>query len=179
MIRVNLLPFKRKKKRKPLPTFLIFTVLITLGSLAVMGYLFYYFNSRLNETKAQFEANKKKIAELKEKIKEVENFEKLNKSFQDKTQLIEQLRRNQNVPVMILDEISRKLPNGVWLSSMTVSGGGLSFDGYAFSNSDVVAYVDSLKDSKAFAEIFLQESRQEEKDKIPVFHFKITLKVTI
>lgn len=179
MIRVNLLPFKRKKKRKPLPTYLIFTVLITAGALAVMAYLFLYFNSRLNDTKAQFEANKKKIAELKEKIKEVENFEKLNKSFQDKTQLIEQLRRNQNVPVMILDEISRKLPNGVWLNSMTVSGGGLNFDGYAFSNSDVVAYVDSLKNSKAFTEIFLQESKQEEKDKIPVFHFKITLKVAI
>jgi len=177
MIRVNLLAVKRKKKAKPLPSFVISAVLITVVVGCVLAYLAFYFNSKLRSTKARFDANKAKIAELKEKIKEVENFEKLNKTIDDKNKIIEQLRRNQNIPVMMLDEISKNLPKGVWLSNMTVSGSGGSLEGFGFTNSDVVAYVDNLKGSKMLLDIYLQESKQAEVDKIPLYQFKLTFKV--
>ena len=179
MIRVNLLPVKRKKKAKPLPTFVIATVLITVLVICALAYLFYYYNSTLQATKDRFDSNTKKIAELKEKIKEVDNFEKLNKTIEDRTKIIEQLRKNQNIPVMMLDEISRSLPKGVWLSSMAVTGDGSSvnIEGYAFTNADVVAYVDNLKGSKLLTEIYLQESRQAEIEKIPLYQFRLTFRV--
>ena len=179
MIRVNLLPVKRKKKAKPLPSFVIATTLITVLVICALAYLFYYYTSTLQDTKNRFDANTKRIAELKEKIKEVDNFEKLNKTIEDRTKIIEQLRKNQSIPVMMLDEISRNLPKGVWLSSMAVTGAGssVSIDGYAFTNADVVAYVDNLKNSKLLTEIYLQESRQAEIEKIPLYQFKLTFKV--
>jgi len=179
MIRVNLLPIKRKKKAKPLPTLVIATTLITVLVICALAYLFYYYNSTLQGTKNRFESNKERIAALKEKIKEVDNFEKLNKTIEDKTKIIEQLRKNQSIPVMMLDEISRNLPKGVWLSSMTVTGSGSNVDieGYAFTNADVVAYVDNLKSSKLLTDIYLQESKQAEIEKIPLYQFKMTFKV--
>lgn len=180
MIRVNLLPVKRKKKAKPLPTFVISTTLITVLVLIALAYLFFYYNSNLQTTQGKFDANKQKIAELKNKIKEVDNFEKLNKTIEERTKIIEQLRKNQNIPVMMLDEISRNLPRGVWLQSMTVTGGGSgSIDGYAFTNSDVVAYVDNLKGSKLLTDIYLQESKQAEIEKIPLYQFKLTFRVVV
>jgi len=179
MIRVNLLPIKRKKKAKPLPTLVIVTTLITVVVICALAYLFYYYSSVLQATQNRFESNTKKIAELKDKIKEVDNFEKLNKTIEDKTKIIEQLRKNQNIPVMMLDEISKNLPKGVWLSSMTVTGGGSSvnIEGFAFTNADVVAYVDNLKSSKLLTEVYLEESKQAEIDKIPLYQFKMTFKV--
>lgn len=177
MIRVNLLPVKRKKRAKPLPTFIISAILITVLVLCALGYLFFYYSTNLQSTKNKFEANKQKIAELKNRIKEVDNFEKLNKTIEERTKIIEQLRKNQNIPVMMLDEVSRKLPKGVWVNSLTVSSNSGSLEGYAFTNSDVVAYVDNLKGSKLLTEIYLQESRQAEIEKIPLYQFKLTFKV--
>lgn len=177
MIRVNLLPVKRKKRAKPIPAFIISAILITALVLCALVYLFFYYNTSLQSTKDKFEANKQKIAELKNMIREVDNFEKLNKTIEERTKIIEQLRKNQNIPVMMLDEISRKLPKGVWVNSLTVSSNGGSLEGYAFTNSDVVAYVDNLKGSKLLTEIYLQESRQAEIEKIPLYQFKLTFKV--
>jgi len=41
----------------------------------------------------------------------------------------------------------------------------------------VVAYVDNLKNSRKFSDVFLQESKQAEVEKIPVYFFKLTFKV--
>lgn len=179
MIRINLLPVKRKKKPKPLPSFVVTATFITLLVIFILGYLFYYYNSKLAEARSRFESNKQRIEELKKRIKEVDNFEKLNKTIEERNQIIEQLRKNQNIPVVILDHLSKALPEGVWLHSMTFSGGTISIEGFGFTNSDVVAYVDNLKNSKVFTEINLQESKQIEIEKIPLYQFKITMKVVI
>jgi len=105
MIRINLLPVKRKKKPKPLPSFVVTATFLTLIVVFILGYLFYYYNSRLNDTRSRFEANRHKIEELKKRIKEVDDFEKLNKTIDERNKVIEQLRKNQNIPVIMLDEI--------------------------------------------------------------------------
>ncbi len=177
MIRVNLLPVKRKKRAKPLPAFVISAALITILVLCFLAYLFFYFNTNLQAVQNHFNSNKQKIAELKNRIREVDDFEKLNKTIGERTKIIEQLRKNQNIPVMMLDELSRELPKGVWLNSLSVSDNNGSLDGYAFTNSDVVAYVDNLKGSKLLTDIYLQESKQAEIEKIPLYQFRLTFKV--
>ncbi len=177
MIRINLLPVKRKKKAKPLPTFVVSITLITLLAIIASGYLFYYYNSSLQTAKDRFNSNTQKITELKNRIKEVENFEKLNATIEERSKIIEQLKKNQNQPVKVLDEISRNLPKGVWLRSMSVMGDSGNIEGYGFTNSDVVAYVDNLKNSKLLTEIYLQESKQAVVEKIPLYQFKLTFKV--
>jgi len=179
MIKVNLLPVKRRKKPKPIPAFMVTMVVVTITAGIIMAYLVFFFNSRLEAKKVQFNANEQKIAEIKEKIKAVENFEQINKLFQQRTSIIEQLRKNQSIPVKLLDEISKLLPNGVWLQTMTMSGENINIDGYAFANSDVVSYVDNLKNSKIFTEIYLQESKSSTIEKIPVYMFKLTFKMKV
>lgn len=179
MIKVNLLPVKRRKKPKPIPAFMVTMILVTISVGIIMAYLVFFFNSRLEAKKVQFKENEKKIAEIKEKIKAVENFEQVNKLFQQRTSIIEQLRKNQSIPVKLLDEISKLLPNGVWLQTMTMSGENINIDGYAFANSDVVSYVDNLKNSKIFTEIYLQESKSSTIEKIPVYMFKLTFKMKV
>lgn len=179
MIKVNLLPVKRKKKPKPIPAFVVTMIVVTISVGILMAYLVFFFNSRLEAKKVQFKDNEKKIAEIKEKIKAVENFEQVNKLFQQRTSIIEQLRKNQSIPVKLLDEISKLLPNGVWLQTMTMSGENITIDGYAFANSDVVSYVDNLKNSKIFTEIYLQESKSSTIEKIPVYMFKLTFKMKV
>ncbi|MEW6417190.1 MAG: PilN domain-containing protein [Nitrospirota bacterium] len=177
MIKVNLLPVKRKKKPKPVPTFFITMVVVTIVVSIAMAYLVFFFNSRLSMKRAQVADNEKKIAELKEKIKAVENFEQINKTFQQRNDIIEQLSRNKSVPVKLLDEISALLPNGVWLQTLSISGENINIEGSGFTNSDIVSYVENLKNSKIFTEVYLQESKSTTIEKIPLYTFKLTFKI--
>jgi len=177
MIKVNLIPAKKKRKQKPVPAFLIYGVLLTIMTGAILAYVLYFFSSRLADREAKVRENDTKIAELKEKIKAVEDFEKLNKTFQQRKDIIEELGRNKSRPVKILDEISSLLPVGVWMNSMDVKGSDINLGCTAFSNTDVVNYVNNLKSSKMFADVYLQESIQTKIGNTSVYTFKLMLKV--
>jgi len=178
MIKVNLLATtKKKKKQKPVPAFLIYTVLLTAAVGAIFLYVTYHFSATVSAREAKVRENEKTIAILKEKIKAVEDFEKLNKTFQQRKDIIEELGRNKSLPVKILDEISALLPPGVWLTSADVKGPEVSLSCIAFTNTDVVNYVNNLKNSKLFTEVYLQESVQSTVATATVYSFKLTFKV--
>jgi type IV pilus assembly protein PilN len=177
MIKVNLLLGKKKKKQKPVPAFLISMVFITLAAGAILAYLVFYFSGRVSDRQAKVRENEAKISELKQKLKDVEDYEKRNAVFQQRKQIIETLGRNKSLPVKIVDEISKLLPAGVWLTSMDVKGDNINLGCSAFSNSDVVNYVDNLKNSKIFTEVYLLESVQSQKEGNALYNFKLTFKV--
>lgn len=177
MIKVNLLPVKRKKKAKPLPAFLLATIAVTVAACLIMGYLVFFITTRLSERKATFAKNETIIAELKEKIKAVEDFEKRNINFKERTDIIEQLSKNRSIPARLLDELSSLQPTGIWLQTLSVAGDSISLDGYGFTNTEIVTYVDNIKGSKLFTEVYLQESKSMESEKIPLYMFKLTLKL--
>jgi len=179
MIKVNLLPVKRKRKPKPIPSFIVTTVIVIGITIIVMANLAFFFNSRLSKKKALFKTNESKIVELKQKIKEVENFEQLNKTIEQKNSIIEQLSKNKSVPVRLLAEVNNLLPNGVWLDDLTVSGENVSMQGFAFANSDIVTYVDNIKNSQIFSDAFLQESKSTNLENTPLYMFKLTFKIRV
>jgi len=177
MIKVNLLLVKKKKKQKPVQTFMISTVFITLATVAILAYLMFSFSKRLSEREATVKGNEAKIEELKQRLKDVEDFEKLNTNFEQQKEIIETLGKNKSLPVKILDETSRLLPVGVWLTSMEMKGDSINLGCTAFTNTDVVNYVDNLKNSKLFTDVYLQESVQVQTAGISLYNFRITYKV--
>jgi len=179
MIKVNLLPVKRKKKHKPIPSFIVTMVIIVIVTIIGMANLAFFFNSRLSKKKALFKTNENKIVELKQKIKEVENFEQLNKTIEQRNGIIEQLRKNQSMPVRLLDEANNLLPSGVWLDKMAVSGENVSMEGYAFANADIVTYIDNIKNSQTFTEVYLQESKSTTIENTPLYMFKLIFKIKV
>jgi type IV pilus assembly protein PilN len=179
MIKVNLLPVKRKKKAKPVPSFLLATIAVTVAACLIMGYLVFFFTTRLSERKTTFARNENTIVELKEKIKAVEDFEKRNKNFKERNDIIEQLSKNRSIPARLLDELSSLQPTGIWLQTLSVTGDSISLDGFGFTNSEIVTYVDNIKGSKLFTEVYLQESKSTELEKIPLYMFKLTLKIKV
>jgi type IV pilus assembly protein PilN len=177
MIKVNLLPIKRKKKPKPVPNFIVASIFITLGMIILMVYLVFYFNSKLSEAKEKIRNNDTKIFELKQKIKAVEDYERINKDFKERSDIIEELSKNRALPVKVLDEISSRLPKGIWLQSLSISGDSIEMNGYGYTNDEIVNYVDNLKISPLFTDVYLQESRSSEIEKTHVYAFRLTFKL--
>lgn len=100
------------------------------------------------------------MAKLATKINEIKNLEQLNKMFGQRSMLIETLRKNQSIPVRVLDEVTMLVPDGVWLSSLVFKDNRISLEGNAFSNFDIVSLMDNLKRAADLSDAYLEESRE-------------------
>jgi type IV pilus assembly protein PilN len=175
MIKINLIPTKRKTPRKitELQQQMVLGVLILALVGMGVGYFWLRLNSRINDlnrTKAEAEA---KIREQENMLREVKNIEEERKQVSEKIAIIEQLKKNQVGPVRLLDEISNALPPTVNLTSLTERGGQVDIAGQAFSNHDIVRFVDNLKAIPYFADVFLVESTQVVIEGIEAYNYKL------
>lgn len=180
MIKINLLAEKKKKKRVKGPeSFLVAIILVSSVTLIVMGLVALLLLSSVSRLRTESESNKAKMAELIRKINEVKRYERLNKEIEQRNALIESLRKNQAAPVMILDNVSATLPEGLWLASLTYKEGGVVLEGFAFTNIDIVSYVENLKKSTGFTDVYLEESKQVDFEKVQVYKFRLNFKVKV
>ncbi len=160
MIRINLLTEAKaaaaRKKTPLLPTGaklnnMLFIGGIALGVLylAIMGYARWSTRRQLDEeiTKAKLEADR-----LKSIIEEVKGYEDKKKNLEEKINLINQLKTNQKGPVRLMDEVSKALPDLVWLSNIEVAGNQITMRGKTLAIPAVATYVENLKRSPFFAE---------------------------
>ena len=178
MIRINLLPSKRKKTLVLPPAIIYGMVAVCIIIVAVIAFTV-YLNKQIATKQADISAKEQKLIKLKAALEEVKNYEKDNNEYREKNRVIEQLKKNQIVPLRLLDEVSEMLPKGVWLTGLDDKGGVVSIEGYAFSNSDLVTYVQNLKGSKYLADVMLVESRQAEIEDFSVYKFKLTFVIKV
>ncbi|MBN2654113.1 MAG: PilN domain-containing protein [Nitrospirae bacterium] len=178
MIKINLLRKEEKATKVKKPAgFMIYVLLAALAAFIVMGLATFYLNSKKDAMQVKIENNKKQIAELKKKIDEAKKFESFNKELGKHKTLIETLRKNQSIPVMILDEVSSLLPDGIWLTNLAYNGSTVAVEGFGFSNSDIVTYVDSLKLSANFSDVYLEETKQIQVEKVDTYKFKLNFRI--
>ncbi|HEV8611273.1 MAG TPA: PilN domain-containing protein [Thermoanaerobaculia bacterium] len=160
MIRINLLTEARtaaaRKKTGLLPSGARLNNLILLGGVAlgllyigVMALILTSKNRHLDEDIAR--ANEE-VARLRSIIDEVKGYEDKKASLEAKIQLINNLKTNQKGPVRLMDEISKALPDLVWLTDLTVSGQQVNLKGRTLSPNAVATYLENIKKSPFFAE---------------------------
>jgi type IV pilus assembly protein PilN len=160
LIRINLLSEAKsataRKKAPILPTGgrlnnVLFFGGLALGVLyiAIFGALALSERSRLNDeiAKARLE-----VERLKSIIEEVKGYEEKKASLEAKIQLINALKTNQKGPVRLMDEISKALPDLVWLTSLDVANNQITMRGKTLSPNAVATYLENLKKSPFFAE---------------------------
>jgi type IV pilus assembly protein PilN len=136
MIRINLLGVERKQVRiSKVPSFDIgqqLTVacsLILVGALLGIGYWYWWLNEASARVDREIVAANAEATRLRSLLTEVQQFEGRRAQLTQRVQLIEQLRGGQNVPVQLLDHVSRSLPDMMWLTSMAQNGPELTIQG--------------------------------------------------
>jgi type IV pilus assembly protein PilN len=169
VIRVNLLSEARaaaaRRKAPAMPSGaklnnLLFFGGILLGVLyiAIMGFVLTQRRRHLDVEigKAKIEAER-----LRSIIEEVKQYEDKKASLEAKIKLINDLKTNQKGPVRLMDEISKALPDLVWLTNLDVSGNQITMRGRTLSPNAVSTYLENLKKSPFFAEPVFRNLQQE------------------
>jgi type IV pilus assembly protein PilN len=183
MIKINLLVEARSERaaRAPLISFgaanlnnYILLGLIVAG-LAFVGLRYWSLSSKLSSIKAEIAVNQREYERLKPIIAEVERFKKRNIELKHKIDVIEELKKNQYGPVRIMDEVSKALPDLLWLTSMNLNGAVLTVRGQALNENAVANFISNLAASPFFAEPSLGIMSQDDKG---IFTFDLSCKFT-
>ena len=179
MIKINLLPGKRRKKAFKLDTRFFPGIAFGVLAIIVMVILFFNLNNQIDSLKTEKVIKETRLAELKVQLKEVEDYEKDNELYRLKNKVIEQLKAKQGLPLRLLDEVSELLPKGVWITSLVDKGGLVNLQGFAFTNPNLVNYVQNLKGSKYLADVSLIESKQTKVGDAMIYGFKLSFRMKI
>lgn len=177
MIKINLLGGPRRKKRtkkgfEVQSQLVLGSAVISVG-IIVLGYAWILLNEKIGFLQNQKAALTQELNALKKQVQEVENFEKDKKNFEEKIKIIQKLRQNQSGPVRLLDQISRGLPERIWLLRLSESKGTVELEGRAITNSEIVDFINSLKGAPSFSDVQLIESRQSTVNNIPIYNFRL------
>ncbi|MCG3115653.1 MAG: PilN domain-containing protein [Candidatus Manganitrophus sp. SA1] len=176
MIKINLLPTQKAKKGKKkveIQSQLILASGVLSVLFLILGYGWITLNERVDHLTAEKTKLTTELGVLKTKVKEVENYEKDKKAVEEKIHIIEQLRKNQSIPVLLLDQISRSLPEKVWLVNVNEQNGVIDLEGRATTNSEIVDFINNLKRSALFKDVQILESRQGMEGTVSIYTFRL------
>jgi type IV pilus assembly protein PilN len=175
MIKINLLPTKKKPPKKVIDLQQQ-AILAGLVLVLVVIALWYYWNTqndRINMLENKKADAVRQIAGQDNMLKEVKNVEEERKKVSEKIEIIEKLKKNQSGPVRLLDAVSNALPKGVNISLLLENNNNVNIEGAAFTNEDVVRFIDNLKASPLLSEVMLLETSQTTQGKIDFYKYKL------
>ena len=170
MIRINLLTEAKaaaaKKKGPALPTGAKLNNLILIGGLALgliyIATMYLVLTSKRRTLDDEIGKAREEVARLKSIIDEVQSYEAKKKSLEEKIELINNLKSSQRGPVRLMDEVSKALPDLVWLTEMQMQGNLLTLKGRTLSPNAVATYLENLKKSPFFAEPVFKNLNREQ-----------------
>lgn len=155
MIRINLLAVERQRAKKARGALIPAAHRVTIGASLILiatvlgvGWWFLSLRERsatLDQDIARAEAE---TQQLRSVLAQVQKFEARKAQLQQRVTLIEELRKGQAAPVRVLDQISRSLPERLWLTEMKQTGQDFALTGITTNLnalSDLVANLEATK----------------------------------
>ena len=148
IIRVDLLPHREIKREARQRQFNLMALLTVSGALALVVLNYSFINSRIDaqlSRNARLEAG---IVQLDQQIGDIKNLQEKIGVMLARKQVVENLQINRSQSVVVLDELSRQLPEGMYFKSIKQQGPLLSLEGVADTNARVASLVRNLTASK-------------------------------
>ncbi|HEY2828644.1 MAG TPA: PilN domain-containing protein [Thermoanaerobaculia bacterium] len=125
--------------------------LLVVGAVVALGY-WLYAKRNLANTVATMDQRKLEAQKLESAINAVSDFQKKKDNLQKRIDLINQLKQNQKGPVRIMDQVSRDLPDLVWLDSMNITSGHIAVNGRGLNPNAIALFVANVKQDPFFEE---------------------------
>jgi type IV pilus assembly protein PilN len=156
MIRINLLAVDRERTKRTgalIPAAHRVTIaasLIVLATFLVIGWRFLSLRQTSSRLDADIAKGEIETQQLRSVLAQVQKFEARKAQLQQRVTIIEQLRRGQNGPVHLLDELSKALPDRMWLTEMTQKGDDFVIAGMTTSLTGLSDFIANLESSSWF-----------------------------
>ena len=149
-----------------------------VGAVAItvlgIGLMYFLQSNKLASEKKLFEERTLRKAELEKVLQELAMMEATKRELDGKIKIIGELKLQQKDAVLMMDKMSRSLPEWVWLTSLSFSGSAVSISGKALSNNLIADLVNNLQNSNLFTDVQLKSTSRKKEGGIDIFEFAIS-----
>lgn len=178
MIRVNLLPhrqIRREARQREFGLMALFSAIAAVA-LVFMGYT--VINAKVESQLERNQRLDKAIVKLDKEIADIKNLKDQISAMLERKQVVENLQTNRSQSVIVFDELSRQLPEGMYFKSIKQEDNVITIEGVADTNARVATLVrnfnaSNFMDSPTLVEIKAVTANSKKQN---VFTLKVNLK---
>ncbi|SFC01155.1 type IV pilus assembly protein PilN [Polaromonas sp. OV174] len=137
MILINLLPHREAARKRRREAFFATLGLAALAGGLICGATYSWYQAQIESQQGRNTFLKSEITRLEEQIKDIATLQAEIASLRARQNAVEDLQGNRNLPVYLLSELTKQLPDGVYISSMKQDNQTVLITGVAQSNERV------------------------------------------
>lgn len=183
MIRINLLPREERQAKRSfqMPKMGAIVPILALVGVAVLFGAFTVIQTlQVGRLKSDIARARADAEKLRPQIQTIQELTQKREELQRRLGVISTLDKNRLWRVKLIDELSRCVPDHLWLSSYEEVGTEqVKIDGVTFSNLLVADFMSRLESSPLYGEVDLVVAEKGTIDQRNVVKFTVTAKMTL
>ncbi|MCB5188760.1 PilN domain-containing protein [Methylobacillus caricis] len=148
MVRINLLPHRQIRRAERQRQFNLMLAVTAAAGVAIVFMGSTIISSRLDEQLSRNARLEAASANLDKQIEEIKELKTQIRNVLERKQVVENLQLNRSQAVMLLDEVSRQMPEGMYLKAIKQQGRVVTLEGVADTNARVATLVRNLSGSQ-------------------------------
>lgn len=137
MILINLLPHREVARKRRKEAFQVTMFASVIAGLLIAALVYWWVQLQIEEQQGRNAYMQSEITVLNKQIKEIEGLEGEITALRERQKAVEDLQANRNLPVHLLNELVRQLPEGLYITSLKQNGLLVEMKGVAQSNERV------------------------------------------
>ena len=145
MMRINLLPHRQIKRAERQRQFGLMALFAAVLASAIIFVGWTYLGSKKQTQLDRNARLEKAIAQLDIEIADISELKGQINNVLERKQIVENLQTNRSQAVVVLDELARQLPEGLFLKSIQQVGNVITLQGVADTNARVATLVRNLE----------------------------------
>jgi type IV pilus assembly protein PilN len=150
VILINLLPHREAARKRRREFFYASLLASAVAGVIVAGGIYVWYAAQISDQRSTNLALSTEITRLEGQIKEIATLQAEIAALRARQQAVEDLQADRNMPVHLLNEFVRQLPDGVYLTTLKQENQLVTIQGIAQSNERVSQLLRNLGNSSAW-----------------------------
>lgn len=183
MILINLLPHREAARKRRRDVFYASLGASALAGVVIAGGIYLWFAAQISSQQNRNEILSQEIKRLEAQIKDIATLQQEIAALRARQQAVEDLQADRNMPVHLLNELVRQLPDGVYVTSVKQNVNTVAIAGVAQSNERVSELLRNLGGNSAWftrpelVEIVAGNLSLGPRDQRRVANYRVTVKL--
>jgi type IV pilus assembly protein PilN len=182
MIRINLLPIGRRPVEEKIRKEITVFFLLMFFSLSVMVYFHIDHTRTIKQITAEKKTVDSEIRRYQDRQRQLQELQERHKILEQKLGVIEQLKKNRDLQVRVLDQLAVIVPTDqMWIKTLDQKGNTLTLTGVARGNEVIAQFMEALEKSPYIDAngVVLKQSRQVKIQGYKLKNFNLTARVIV
>jgi type IV pilus assembly protein PilN len=179
MIRINLIKEKEFTRKEIIKEEIFIASVVLVVIIIVFVFIYDRLSVKIKHVDAEISSVTNDIERFKKEIGEIDKFKLIKENLENKLSVIKELEDGRKIVVKVMDELSRTVPDKLWIENLREGNLNITMDGIALDNETIATFMINLEKSPYFKDVDLEKIEYTERNKIKLKRFSIRCNIEI